>query len=103
MLICPTVASVGLRAGEDYLGGVEMGGVWHEDSDDVFMTFPFNICNRSPVLAVPSGFAPNGVPTGIQIVGKTYDDEAVFRAGAASERVRPWAGRHPAVGAETRT
>lgn len=94
-LICPTVASVGLLAGEDYLDGVEMGGVWHADSDDVFMTFPFNICNRSPVLAVPSGFAPNGVPTGIQIVGKTYDDEAVFRAGAAYERVRPWSGRSP--------
>jgi aspartyl-tRNA(Asn)/glutamyl-tRNA(Gln) amidotransferase subunit A len=47
------------------------------------------------VLAVPSGFAPNGVPTGIQIVGKTYDDEAVFRAGAAYERVRPWSGRSP--------
>jgi Asp-tRNA(Asn)/Glu-tRNA(Gln) amidotransferase A subunit family amidase len=97
VLICPTVACVGLLAGEEYLEGVEMGGVWHDDSDDVFMTFPFNICNRSPVLAVPSGFAPNGVPTGIQIVGKTYDDEAVFRAGAAYERVRPWDGRRPDI------
>jgi Asp-tRNA(Asn)/Glu-tRNA(Gln) amidotransferase A subunit family amidase len=39
---------------------------------------------------VPSGFADNGVPTGIQIVGRTYDDETVFRVGAALEQVQPW-------------
>jgi aspartyl-tRNA(Asn)/glutamyl-tRNA(Gln) amidotransferase subunit A len=29
------------------------------------------------------------VPTGIQIVGRTYDDVTVFRLGRALERVRP--------------
>ena len=53
----------------------------------------FNIASRCPVLAVPSGFASNGVPTGIQIVGRTYDDVSVFRAGVAYERVTgPWFG-----------
>jgi aspartyl-tRNA(Asn)/glutamyl-tRNA(Gln) amidotransferase subunit A len=97
VLICPTLASTGLRAGEDYLDGAEWAGRWHDDVDDLFMSFPFNICNRSPVLAVPSGFAPNGLPTGIQIVGQTYDDLAVFRAAAAYEQVRPWADRHPQI------
>jgi aspartyl-tRNA(Asn)/glutamyl-tRNA(Gln) amidotransferase subunit A len=60
------------------------------------MTYPFNICNRSPVLALPSGFASNGVPTGVQIIGRTYDDLSVFRARAAYERVRPWSADHPA-------
>jgi Asp-tRNA(Asn)/Glu-tRNA(Gln) amidotransferase A subunit family amidase len=46
--------------------------------------------SRCPVLAMPSGFADNGVPTGIQIVGRTYDDETVFRVGAALEQVQPW-------------
>jgi Asp-tRNA(Asn)/Glu-tRNA(Gln) amidotransferase A subunit family amidase len=41
---------------------------------------------------VPSGVASNGVPTGVQIVGRTYDDVSAFRIGAALERVRPWAG-----------
>ena len=36
------------------------------------MTYPFNMLSRCPVLSVPSGHAENGVPTGIQIVGKTY-------------------------------
>jgi len=42
------------------------------------------------VLNVPSGFANNGVPTGVQIAGRTYDDETVFRIGSALEAVRPW-------------
>ena len=61
-----------------------------------FMTTPFNILAPCPVLAVPSGVAPsNGVPTGIQIVARTYDDVTAFRIGAALEQVRPWTGLAP--------
>jgi Asp-tRNA(Asn)/Glu-tRNA(Gln) amidotransferase A subunit family amidase len=49
------------------------------------MTTPFNTLSRCPVLAVPSGHAKNGVPTGIQIVGKTYSDADVFQAAVAYE------------------
>jgi amidase len=49
------------------------------------MTVPFNMLSRLPVLAVPSGRASNGVPTGIQIVGRSYSDRDVFRAGMAYE------------------
>jgi len=41
--------------------------------------------HNCPVLAVPSGQASSGVPTGIQIVGRTFDDSRVFRAGLAYE------------------
>ena len=85
VLICPTVASHGLAAGEDYLGhGVPVGPVevpW----TDVIMTLPFNVIGRVPVLAVPSGRTTSGLPTGVQLVGRTYDDVTVFRAGAALE------------------
>ena len=54
------------------------------------LTPVFNVMSRCPVLNVPSGFADNGVPTGVQIAGRTYDDETVFRVGAALERERPW-------------
>jgi aspartyl-tRNA(Asn)/glutamyl-tRNA(Gln) amidotransferase subunit A len=37
------------------------------------------------VLSVPSGRASNGLPTGVQIVGRPYDDATVFRIGAAAE------------------
>ncbi len=54
------------------------------------MTYPFNILSRCPVLSVPSGRAKNNVPTGVQIVGRTYDDRTVFRVGHAIEAADPW-------------
>ena len=48
------------------------------------MTLPFNVIGRVPVLAVPSGRTSTGLPTGVQLVGRTYDD--VDRLPA---RVRP--------------
>ena len=52
------------------------------------MTYPFNIMSRCPVMSVPSGHAANGVPTGLQIVGRTYDDARCrrLRVGAAVAR-----------------
>lgn len=77
-LICPTIAHTSRPA--DYPGTDTL------ESFEDLMTLPFNVVGRVPVLAVPSGRAPNGVPTGVQIVGRTYDDETVFRIGAAAER-----------------
>jgi Asp-tRNA(Asn)/Glu-tRNA(Gln) amidotransferase A subunit family amidase len=42
------------------------------------------------VLAVPSGFTDKGLPTGIQVAARPFDDSRVFRIAAALERVRPW-------------
>jgi Asp-tRNA(Asn)/Glu-tRNA(Gln) amidotransferase A subunit family amidase len=91
VLLCPTIGTRGLVAGDSYVGhGLTVGGVELEHYFDSIMTAPFNVMSRCPVLAVPSGFADNGVPTGLQIVGRTYDDETVFRVGAALEQVQPW-------------
>jgi len=87
-LICPTTAIPGLPAEYDQLGpedGEVLGRV-----ETATMTVPFNISNRCPVLAIPSGQTKSGLPTGIQIVGHTYDDATVFRVGKAIEQVRPW-------------
>ncbi len=59
------------------------------------MTYPFNLLPQLPVASVPSGFARTGVPTGLQIVGRPFDDVSVFRAAAAYERARPWSGQRP--------
>jgi len=93
VLVCPTTAVPALRAGEDYVGNPPVvDGVALDDYFETLLTVPFNIASRCPVLAVPSGRADNGVPTGVQIVGRTYDDERVFRVAAALERARPWFG-----------
>jgi Asp-tRNA(Asn)/Glu-tRNA(Gln) amidotransferase A subunit family amidase len=50
------------------------------------MTHQFNMLHNLPVLAVPSGISLSGVPTGIQIVARSWDDARVFRAGLAYEK-----------------
>jgi aspartyl-tRNA(Asn)/glutamyl-tRNA(Gln) amidotransferase subunit A len=91
VLICPTVAAPALEAGREYLdAGPVVNGVQLDHVYEILMTLPFNICSRCPAMSVPSGFASNGVPTGLQIVGRTFDDASVFRAAAAYERLRPW-------------
>ena len=90
ILICPTIALPALEAGKSYVpDGVMLNGKRQEILDHL-MTIPFNILSRCPVMSVPSGFSRDGVPTGIQIVGRTFDDVAVFRAAIAYERLRPW-------------
>jgi aspartyl-tRNA(Asn)/glutamyl-tRNA(Gln) amidotransferase subunit A len=90
-LICPTAGYPALVAGEDYVDrGFEVAGKEVDPMFDATLTLPFNILSQCPVLAVPSGWAQNGVPTGVQIVGRTYDDQTVFRVGASLEQVRPW-------------
>jgi Asp-tRNA(Asn)/Glu-tRNA(Gln) amidotransferase A subunit family amidase len=93
-LICPTSGTRGLEAGDDYVGhGLEVGGEYVANYFHALLTPVFNVMSRLPVLAVPSGFADNGVPTGVQIAGRSYDDVTVFRVGAALEAARPWSQR----------
>jgi len=81
----------GLVAGDDYVGhGLDVGGRHVESYFHAALTPVFNIMSRLPVLNVPSGFADNGVPTGLQIAGRSYNDVTTFRIGAALERARPW-------------
>ena len=54
------------------------------------LCYPFNMLCRLPVLSIPSGLASNGVPTGVQIVGKPYEDIEVFQAGYHLEQLEPW-------------
>ncbi|MEU1518998.1 amidase [Streptomyces sp. NPDC005811] len=90
-LLCPTTAIPGWHAGDDLTGEkVVVGGEEVADTLWAAMTLPFNINNRCPVLNVPSGRSSWGVPTGLQIVGHTYDDPTVFRVGKALETLRPW-------------
>lgn len=86
VLICPTTALPAVPADYDQSNGeIRINDKLVHPSLGWVMTTPFNTMSRCPVLSVPSGFARNGVPTGIQIVGRTYCDEDVFRAGMAYE------------------
>jgi len=91
VLLCPTAGIPAFLADDDYTSTrVVVNGVELDHYLDASLTTVFNIASRCPVLSVPSGHASTGVPTGVQIVGRFYDDATVFRVAAALERVRPW-------------
>jgi aspartyl-tRNA(Asn)/glutamyl-tRNA(Gln) amidotransferase subunit A len=86
-LICPTIGGTGFIAGEPYVENrVIVAGRELELNLLACQTVPFNIASRHPVLSVPSGRASNGVPTGVQVVARPYDDVTAFHVGAAGER-----------------
>ncbi len=89
-LLCATVGTRGLVAGDSYADhGLDVGGVHVADYFESLLTPVFNVLSRCPVLNVPTGFGNNGVPTGMQIVGRPYDDVIPFRIGAALEIAQP--------------
>jgi aspartyl-tRNA(Asn)/glutamyl-tRNA(Gln) amidotransferase subunit A len=48
-----------------------------------------------PVLALPNGFGRNGLPLGMQILGRPFDESTVLRVGHAYERATEWHTRRP--------
>ncbi|MCB1342009.1 MAG: amidase [Pseudooceanicola sp.] len=86
LMVCPTTAVPAVAADFDPTRGVvTINGKAVDPTLGWCMTTPFNTMSRCPVLSLPSGRAANGVPTGIQLVGRTYEDADVFQAGLAYE------------------
>src|SRR5262245_55218505 len=48
-----------------------------------------------PVLALPNGFGGNGLPLGMQILGRPFGEETILRIGHAYERATEWHARRP--------
>ncbi len=61
-----------------------------------FLTWFFNWSGH-PAASVPCGFTKAGLPVGLQIVGRTQEEETVFQAAHAFEQARPWAHLRPGL------
>ena len=57
-------------------------------------TFPINMTGQ-PAASIPAGFTSDGLPVGLQIVGRHLDDPMVLRASAAFEQAKPWKDAWP--------
>lgn len=92
VFVCPTLSVPAPPATSSQVNNrVILNGVETKKRPDEWeMTLPFNMLSRCPVIAAPSGFAPNGVPTGIQFVGRPYWDETVFDIAMAYEAANGW-------------
>ena len=95
-LIMPTLATSRIQAEYDPTKDtVEINGKTVDPHIGWVLTVLFNLLNWNPVVAAPTGLASNGVPTGMQIVAKTYDDVTCMRVAAAYAQAAPqlYAGR----------
>ncbi|MGA7763462.1 MAG: amidase [Candidatus Binataceae bacterium] len=98
VLICPTTALPSVKHDYDPTNpNFTIDGERVPASIGWYMTMPFNLVSQCPVIAVPTGFAASGIPTGMQIVGKTFDDLSVFRAASAYEKAYNWRGKRPDI------
>jgi len=57
-------------------------------------TLPFNITGH-PAMSLPCGFGVDGLPIGLQIVGRLRDEATVLRIGALYEAMERWTERWP--------
>jgi aspartyl-tRNA(Asn)/glutamyl-tRNA(Gln) amidotransferase subunit A len=92
LLVTPTTPLAATRIGEETvaIGPTEL---------PVFLamticTVPFNVAHL-PALSVPCGFTAGGLPMGLQLVGRPFDEATVLRAGHAYERATEWHTRRP--------
>jgi aspartyl-tRNA(Asn)/glutamyl-tRNA(Gln) amidotransferase subunit A len=65
---------------------------WEQPS----MFSPFSVTG-APALVVCCGFSASGLPLGLQIVGRPFDEQTVFKVGHAYEQATQWRSRRPAL------
>ena len=95
VLIAPTlpIAAVPVGAREVDIDGKPQPG----RPSLVRYTRPFNVSGH-PVASVPCGFTVDGLPIGMQVIGRTFDEATVLRLADAYQRVTDWHTRRPPLG-----
>jgi aspartyl-tRNA(Asn)/glutamyl-tRNA(Gln) amidotransferase subunit A len=88
LIVAPTTPNVAFKMGEK------------EDPlqmylNDVF-TIPVNLAGL-PGLSVPAGFTRTGLPIGLQLIGRPFEEATLLRAAHAYERATEWHKRKPAL------
>jgi aspartyl-tRNA(Asn)/glutamyl-tRNA(Gln) amidotransferase subunit A len=82
VMVTPTMPNTAMKVGET----ISKIGAREESVFAVSARFcaPFNMSGL-PAASIPCGFAPNGLPIGLQIVGKPFDEETVLKLSHAFE------------------
>ena len=95
LLVLPTVAGKPFPVEQPY--PTELQGKPLENYTQwFFLTYALTVTGL-PVISVPAGFTRDGLPVGVQIVGRRRQEVSVLRAAAALEAAAPWADRIPPV------
>ncbi|MFK7938751.1 MAG: amidase [Roseovarius sp.] len=90
VIVCPTLAIGCPPADHDPTQpGFTVDGTVVDGEFGWDLTHQFNMMHNCPVMSVPSGRDRHGVPTGVQIIGRTFDDLTVFRAAQMYQNAAP--------------
>ena len=92
LLLTPTMPCTAFPVGQTHPGTIAGKEVSYLSW--TAFTYPFNLSGQ-PASTVPCGFASDGRPVGLQIVGRHRADALVLRAAAAFEQARPWQSVRP--------
>jgi amidase len=95
VVLTPTLA--GLPAP---VGWFRQAGDPRAEFDRMVGWTPFTaVCNTSgqPAASVPLHLTPEGLPVGVQLVGRPADELTLLRLSAQLEQARPWRHRHPSL------
>lgn len=92
LLLTPGLPITAFAADDDF--PAEINGVPQTYLGWTAFTYPFNLTGQ-PAACVPCGFASDGLPVALQIVGRWHDDATVLRASAAFEAANPWHQHRP--------
>ncbi len=94
LLLTPTVAARPFPLGS--FGPREIAGKKVSPLEWMAFVYPFDMTGQ-PAASIPCGWTEDGLPVGLQIVGRRFDDATVLRAAAAFEQALPWLNRLPAI------
>lgn len=95
LLVSPTLAVAGFDNAEDgnTLGPDQVEGEAVDPTIGWCLTYPVNFSGH-PAASVPAGRTAEGLPVGLQLIGRRFADADVLAASAALERLRPWAAAY---------
>jgi aspartyl-tRNA(Asn)/glutamyl-tRNA(Gln) amidotransferase subunit A len=91
VLVTPTLPIAAFEVGRLAPADKEIPGKWVTWTP---FTYPFNL-TQQPACSVPCGFTRAGLPVGLQIAGRMYDDAGVLKAAAAYESAAGWWKQRP--------
>jgi len=94
LLVTPTLSVTPPEIGDEQVP--EVDGEEVNPYTGWLLTWPFNMCDN-PGASIPAGFV-DGLPVGMQLVGRRHEDDTVLAASAAYERQRPWQDAYPPDG-----
>ncbi len=95
VLVMPATALTATPIDEQYLPGSR--GLVPVRLPLTKLTNPFNLTGL-PAISVPCGFTAEGLPVGVQLVGRPFDEGTLFRIAGAYEHATGWTQRRPPLG-----